>query len=92
MPALAIFLRMFNKEMMLKKPGVAVAVVSAVLLCYCVLINFDSSARFACIIFAISPFLLLWMAYCILHDDKFEGQELGKDEEWGYADKNKDEL
>jgi len=78
--------------MMLKKPGVAVAVVSAVLLCYCVLINFDSTVQFAYIIFGISPFLVLWMAYCILRYDKFEGRELAEDEEWRYADKNKDEL
>jgi len=38
-----------------------------------------------------SPFLLVWMVFNILKDDRQPYPELGK-HEWGYRDKNRDEL
>jgi 4-hydroxybenzoate polyprenyltransferase len=38
-----------------------------------------------------SPFVLCWMVVSILKDDRQPYPELGK-HEWGYRDKNRDEL
>jgi hypothetical protein len=74
---------------MLRKPAFAVITSTAVLLVYCWLIAIDSTAAF--LIFAISPFLVLWTAYTIIRYGVYDGRELDKDE-WGYEDKNNDDL
>jgi hypothetical protein len=38
-----------------------------------------------------SPFMMIWMAVSVLKDDRYPYPELGK-HEWGYRDKNRDEL
>jgi hypothetical protein len=38
-----------------------------------------------------SPLLIIWMVICILKDGRQPYPELGK-HEWGYRDKNRDEL
>jgi hypothetical protein len=77
---------------MFTKPAFAVVVVSLILLIYCVLINADSTLPIAYFIFAISPFLLLWMVYTIIRYGIYKGQELKEGEEWGYEDRSKEEL
>jgi hypothetical protein len=77
---------------MFRKPSFPVAVVSIILLIYCVLINFNVSLSLVYFIFSISPFLLIWVAYTIIRYGKYEGKELGENEEWGYQDKNKEDL
>ncbi|MFI5187257.1 MAG: hypothetical protein ACHQF0_11060 [Chitinophagales bacterium] len=77
---------------MLRKPGFAVAAVSIILLVYCVLINFNISLPLVYFIFCISPFLLIWMAYSVIRHGNYKGKELNEDEEWGYQDRNRDEL
>jgi hypothetical protein len=42
-------------------------------------------------LFIASPFALIWMVVCILKDDRQKYPEPGK-HEWGYRDKNRDEL
>ena len=37
------------------------------------------------------PFVLVWMVICILKDSSAPYPELGE-HEWGYSDKNRDEL
>jgi len=37
------------------------------------------------------PFMIIWMVVCILKDDRQKYPELGQ-HEWGYRDKNRDEL
>jgi hypothetical protein len=77
---------------MFRKPSVVVGVVTGVLLLYCVLIGFNLSINLANLIFAVSPLLLLWMTYTIIRHGIFNGKELQEAEEWGYQDKNKEEL
>jgi predicted membrane chloride channel (bestrophin family) len=77
---------------MFRKPSFAVAVVSAILIIYCILINFEISLSIGYLIFGISPFLLIWLAYTIIRHGEYNGKELAEDEEWGYQDKNKEEL
>lgn len=75
---------------MLRKPSFAVAVVSGILVIYCLLLNINSPVAY--FIFAISPFLLLWMTYTVIRSGIYNGKEFEADDEWGYQDRNKDEL
>jgi hypothetical protein len=75
---------------MFKKPSFAVIVTSVILVVYCWLINAGSPVAY--FIFAISPFLILWTAYSIIRFGTYNGKELDKDEEWGYQDKEKENL
>jgi hypothetical protein len=77
---------------MLRKPALAVITVSLVLVVFCVAINTDSLLPLAYIIFGISPFLLIWLTYTVIRFGVYDGKELEENEEWGYQDKNKDEL
>jgi hypothetical protein len=43
------------------------------------------------ILFFLSPFLVIWMVYRVIRYDSYHGKELN-DEEWGYADKKKEDL
>jgi hypothetical protein len=73
------------------KDILAVILVSLFLLLYCALLRFDSTFRIALIMFLVSPFLLIWMVVTVLKSGKYEGPELGENE-FGYQDKNKDDL
>jgi hypothetical protein len=75
---------------MLKKPGFAVTVTSILLFIYCLLLLRNSPVAY--FIFSISPFLILWTAYTIIRFGIFKSKELADDEEWGYCDKNREEI
>jgi len=77
---------------MLRKPAFAVVVASMLLLVYVVFINTEGLLPFAFFIFGISPVVLIWLAYTIIRYGTFSGKDLQEGEEWGYQDKNKDEL
>jgi hypothetical protein len=68
-----------------------VFVVTAILLLYTVLVSLQVQATFTQIIFFASPFLITWMVLSILKA-KDKNIELNDNEEWGYADKKRDEL
>jgi len=75
-----------------RKEIIPVIIGSAVLLLYCWMILSGNESGLTSLIFSFSPFLLLWIVFSILRHGKFEGKELEEQEEWGYTDKNKDEL
>lgn len=79
-------------QVMVQKPSFAVASVSIVLVVYCTLIGFDISLPFVYFIFTISPFLMVWLVYTIIRFGVYNGKEFRDDEEWGYQDKDKEEL
>jgi len=58
---------------MIKKPVFAVAVVSIVLVIYCILIGFNISLSVVYFIFSISPLLLAWLTYTIIRFGVYEG-------------------
>ena len=72
------------------RPNFAVTVTSIILIVYCFLLGRNSPLAY--FIFSISPFLVLWVVYTVIRFGIFRGNELNEDEEWGYADKNKEEL
>ena len=77
---------------MFTKPLRVVSIVSGILLLYCILVGFRVSLPLITFIFAISPFLLLWIAYSIIRHGAYDGTEFQQDEEWGYQDKKKEDL
>jgi hypothetical protein len=74
------------------KEFIPVFVVSGLLLLYNVLMMVDGLSVMTGIIFFSSPFLIIWMIYAVLRFGKYNGKPLEKDEEWGYADKEKKDL
>ena len=75
-----------------RKEIIPVLIGSAVLLLYCCLMLSGNESGLTSLLFTTFPFLLVWIVYSILRYGKFEGKELGEKEEWGYTDKNKNEL
>lgn len=69
-----------------------VILVSVLLVVYTILLKTGWLPVVTGILFFLSPFLVIWMVYRIIRYDKYTGRELNEEEEWGYADKNKEEL
>ena len=74
------------------KVHISVFVVTALLLLYTILISLDAPVRFTGFLFFLSPFLMVWMVISVLRSKDGSVRELDADEEWGYADKNKEDL
>lgn len=68
-----------------------VFVVSGLLLLYILLVITSSLPVIAGIIFSLSPLLVVWLVYKVIRFGKTV-KELKEENEWGYADKSKDEL
>lgn len=66
--------------------------VTLYLIIYTLLHQSGASLKVLGTMFLASPFLVIWMAYTILKFGTYNGHELEENEEWGYQDKNKDEL
>ncbi|MDP4261484.1 MAG: hypothetical protein Q8941_03025 [Bacteroidota bacterium] len=70
---------------------VPVFIATALLLIYSVSVALDVPPRITGFLFFISPFFLIWMVISVLKD-KTSSKELAEDEEWGYADKKKEDF
>lgn len=66
--------------------------VTTYLIIYTLLHQSGASLNVLGIMFLLSPFMVIWMAYTILRYAPYNGRELKEDEEWGYGDKEQDEL
>jgi hypothetical protein len=75
-----------------RKERIPVLVVSGILILYMLLMVARDSSRLPYIIFAISPLLIIWLAYNVIRHGEYKGKELEEGEEWGYTDKNKNDL
>ncbi|MGZ3901553.1 MAG: hypothetical protein ACXVNM_13710 [Bacteroidia bacterium] len=78
------------------KPAIGIDIIAVItgtfyLLCYCILLQYETTKSIALIMLGIAPFMLVWMVYTVLKHGKYNGPELNG-EEFGYQDKNKDEL
>jgi len=69
----------------------SVLIVTAYLILYCIMLQFQDTRSYAILMLAFSPLLIIGMAYVVLKYGKYDGPELGE-EEFGYQDKNKDDL
>jgi hypothetical protein len=54
--------------------------------------TYSSSALLTGLLYVSFPVIFILMVIIVLKDDSVKSKELGETEEWGYADKNKDEL
>lgn len=70
---------------------IPVIVVSGLLLLYIFLVTTSSLPAISGLIFSLSPLLIVWLAYNVIRFGK-PVEELKQEDEWGYADKGKDEL
>ena len=68
-----------------------VTLVTILLAVYTVLLVTGGSMILTGTLFFLSPFLVIWMVYRVIRYDSYHGKELN-DEEWGYADKKKEDL
>ena len=76
---------------MMSKDVFSAAFVTAYLVIYCELLQFESTKGIAIMMFLFSPFLLFWMVYTVLKHGQYDGKELG-DEEFGYQDIDTEDL
>ncbi|MFZ1527553.1 MAG: hypothetical protein WAT19_02305 [Ferruginibacter sp.] len=70
---------------MLNRAHIATAISTTYLLIYAALLQSGHAFTLALAMFAGSPFVIAWMAYCILKFGNYNGPQLGNDE-WGYQD------
>ncbi|ASU36552.1 hypothetical protein [Mucilaginibacter xinganensis] len=70
----------------------AILFATAYVVIYAVVINLDVPVILAPIGAVLWLFVFLWMVYCILKDTRRPYPKLKENEEWGYLDKNKNEL
>jgi hypothetical protein len=73
-----------------RRERIPVLVVSGLLLLYIFLIVTSSLPVITGIIFSVSPLLVVWLAYNVVRFGK-PVTELKDGDEWGYADKSRDE-
>lgn len=76
---------------MFKKDINAVAISTIYLIIYCELLQFKATEDAAMLMLLLSPVMFIWLGYTVLRHGRYTGKDLGK-EEFGYADKTKDEL
>lgn len=70
----------------------SIIVMTAYLVIYIILINTSLVFELIPYLYLLSPLMIVWMVTCILKDTRVKYPELKENEEWGYADKSKDEL
>ena len=78
--------------LMNKKEKIPVIIVSIYLLVISIYSGLGIASPLGGYLLAIGPVLLIWVVYNVIRHGKYEGRELDPDEEWGYADKKKEEL
>jgi hypothetical protein len=70
----------------------AILLATVYLLVYVVLFNTGASLRLLSAMFVLSPLPVLIMVYQVLRNGHYHGRTLEEGEEFGYADKSKEEL
>ncbi len=95
-PCLAKQLRMHMvnawKANYMRNYRVATILVTLYLLVYVILHQSGAELRVLAWMFVFSPALVIWMVYTILKYGIYSGPELAEQEEYGYQDKQKEDL
>jgi hypothetical protein len=71
---------------MLKKSAFATIFVTAYLVLYYILFYAGATETIISAMFAVSPFLVVWMVVTIIKHGKYTGTSLSENQEWGYED------
>ena len=75
-----------------EKTPVSVYLASLILILYCISVLVNAPVKITATLFFIFPFFVVWMVVAVLRSKTGNEKELAEDEEWGYADKKKEEL
>lgn len=71
---------------MLKNPGYITFISTLYAIIYVLVLQFERSSFLTLILFSLSPFIILWLAYTIIRYGSYQGKDLKQDEHWGYQD------
>ena len=71
---------------------IPVITVSGLLLLYIFLRATSYLPGIAGVIYSVSPLFVAWLVYNVIRLGKKNGKELKQDDEWGYADKAREDL
>jgi hypothetical protein len=71
---------------MLKKSAFVTTFVTVYLVLYYILFYAGATEIIISAMFAVSPFLVVWMVITIIKHGKYTGTSLSEDQEWGYED------
>ena len=76
---------------MFKKPALAVTFGSVYILLYCICLQYEKRLNIAFLLFSLFPVIIIWVTLTIIKFSQYKGRELNG-EEWGYQDKQKEDL
>lgn len=76
----------------MRKPKYIAIFASLYLLLYCLFLQIEITADIAMVMFFLSPLIVGWMVFVVIRHGVYAGHELSDQEEWGYQDRNKEEL
>ena len=74
------------------KVTTAVAIATIYLVVFYILLNFNTGALFTMLVYLSLPVVIIGMVFIVLLDDSVKYPELPNNDEWGYRDKEKDDL
>ncbi|MEJ8843224.1 hypothetical protein WG954_12615 [Lacibacter sp. H375] len=77
---------------MLKRPYTLAALATSYLVAYVVMLQLNILPNVTMIMFFLSPFLVLTLAYSILRYGHYNGKDLKDNEHWGYQDRSIDKT
>lgn len=86
---LLILLMLSTEKRMNRRERIPVIIVSILLVFFVILITLQEWLPVINIIFILAPFAVVWMVYNVIRHGEYKGRELDKEEEWGYADREK---
>ncbi len=72
---------------MLKHPYYTAIFATLYLLVFVLILQFKAWTNLIDLLFFLSPLIVLALVWSILRHSNYRGQELSKDEQWGYQDK-----
>ncbi|HLG39558.1 MAG TPA: hypothetical protein VI461_07810 [Chitinophagaceae bacterium] len=75
-----------------EKTPIAVYITTTILILYCLSALVNAPFRITAALFFIFPFFVVWMVLSVLKSKTGNIKELAEGEEWGYADKRKEDL
>lgn len=74
------------------KTNIAVALATLYLFTLTMLGVVDASTTLCAVMYLLSPVVIISLVYTVLREKDYDYPELPPGEEWGYRDKNKNEL
>jgi fatty acid desaturase len=74
------------------KPARVTLWASIYLLLYCLLLQVKAAESIAMLMFFFSPLIVVWMVFVVIKHGTYTGHTFNENEEWGYQDRNKEDM